>query len=59
MKVKRVRNKKGENEMRQLIILAIVIIYWGAHADMIPDVIPIAGQIDEVIATLFGLRGMA
>lgn len=44
--------------MRQLIVLAIVVVYWGVPLDLIPDVIPVAGQIDDVIVTVLGLIGM-
>jgi len=44
--------------MRQIIILAIIALYWGMPIDLIPDVIPVAGQIDDVLVTLIGLLGM-
>jgi len=47
-----------ESKMRQLIILAIMIIYCGVPADLIPDAIPIAGQIDDLIVVLLGLKGI-
>jgi uncharacterized membrane protein YkvA (DUF1232 family) len=50
--------EKGGAIMRQLIVLAIVVIYWGVPVDLIPDVIPVAGQIDDVLVTILGLLGM-
>jgi len=44
--------------MRQLIILVIIVIYWGVPTDLIPDVIPVARQIDDVIVTILGILGM-
>ena len=44
--------------MRRLIIAAIVVGYIGAPVDLIPDFIPVAGQIDDLIVLLLGGMGM-
>jgi len=40
------------------VVLIILVIYWIVPADLIPDGIPVAGYIDDLLATIIGGGGL-
>lgn len=44
--------------MKRLIILVLAVAYVLCPIDIVPDVVPIAGYIDDLIAIVLALRGV-
>lgn len=44
---------------RRKLILALAAVYLLVPIDLVPDFIPVAGQLDDAIVVAFALRGLA
>ena len=40
---------KTKKMTRNLILAAVALIYWIVPIDLMPDIIPVLGQVDDVI----------
>lgn len=51
-------NKDDQKQNQQIwfwIWIALVILYWIFPVDFIPDFVPVAGWIDDVLFSIFGV----
>lgn len=43
-------------DRRRKLLLAAVVVYLASPIDLVPDFIPVAGQLDDAIVVAFALR---
>lgn len=58
--VRLVRGLLGDSRVprRHKILLALLVVYLASPVDLIPDFIPVAGQLDDAILVALVLRGV-